>query len=128
MNTEAKTLIGIYASTFIAVVAISAHKPDTNGPTLTQEFQCSQATGEHPYHTREATLVNVRDNKTGASHYELQLATLADSAHGPNSPHVRDGGTVDYPQGSGPTGGITQAVAYCVHETLPAHLAPRQVL
>ena len=128
MDTEGKFLVGVYAAAFLAVAAISVHKPDTNGPTLTQEFQCSQATGEHPYRTRQATLVNVPDNKTGASHFELQLATLADSAHGSNSPHVRDGGTVDYPQGSGPAGGVTQAVAYCVHETLPAHLAPRQTL
>ena len=128
MNTEGKVLAGIYVAAFLAVAAISIHNPGDNGPTLTQEFQCSQATGKHPYRTREATLVNVRDNKTGVSHFKLQLATLADSPRGPKSPHVRDGGTVDYPQGSGAANGVTQAIAYCVHETLPAHLAPRQVI
>ena len=128
MNFQDAFLASVYATAFIGAVVIAGVKPNANGPTLTQTFQCSLSTGGHPYHTREATLVNVRDNKTGASHYELQLARLANSAHGPDSPHVRDEGTVDYPQGSGADEGIKQALAYCSHETYPAHLAPRRVL
>ncbi len=102
-----------------AAVGHATAKRDAAAPTLTQVFKCSQPTGEQPVYMRDATLMNVQDKKTGASHFELRLDTMAAPIDESSGPVTRDAGKVAYPQGANTDEGIAQAVAYCMHNTVP---------